>query len=170
MGCSLAPVSQLLKWLKHHHKKLLSLQFSVLRAENSHTVIDQENTVGGRWQKSVFSSKIRWLFWSCEVVHLTDVEQNLQEVKRLNKIKTGGLEKIEYFYLSQPITLNPENSIFFYLHTYPEWPGISIFSDPLVYPPNEVVSIFFSIFSDWPLVSFSILHLSPHSANVNLSL
>ena len=25
-----------------------------------------------------FSSKIRWLFWSSEVVHLTDVEQNMQ--------------------------------------------------------------------------------------------
>ena len=47
---------------------------------------------------------------------------------------------------------------------------ISIFFYPLVYPPSEVVSIFFSIFRDWPLVYFSIPHLSPHSANFNLSL
>ena len=42
------------------------------------------------------------------------------EVKRLKKIETGALEKIENFYLSQPITLHPQNSIFFYLRTYPE--------------------------------------------------
>ena len=47
---------------------------------------------------------------------------------------------------------------------------ISIFSYPLVYPPTEVVSIFFSIFCDRPLVSFSIPHLSFHSANFYLSL
>ena len=47
---------------------------------------------------------------------------------------------------------------------------ISIFSYPSVYPLTEVLSIFFSIFSDRPLVSFSIPHLSPHSANFNLSL
>ena len=39
------------------------------------------------------------------------------EVKRLKKIGTEGLEKIEHFYLSQPITLNPQNSTFFYLRT-----------------------------------------------------
>ena len=82
------------------------------------------------------------------------------EVKRLKKIGTGELEKIEYFYLSQPITLHPQNSIFFYPRTYPEWPGKSIFSYPLVYPPTEVLSIFFSIFCDRALVSFSIPHLS----------
>ena len=37
---------------------------------------------------------------------------------------------------------------------------ISIFY-PLVYPPIEVVSIFFTIFCDRSLVSFSIPHLSP---------
>ena len=47
---------------------------------------------------------------------------------------------------------------------------IYIFSYPLVYPPTEVVSIIFSIFCDRPLVYFSIPHLSPHSANFNLSL
>ena len=47
LGCSLAPVSQLLEWLERHRKKLLSLQFSVLGTENSHTVIDQVNTEGG---------------------------------------------------------------------------------------------------------------------------
>ena len=47
---------------------------------------------------------------------------------------------------------------------------ISIFSYPLVYPPTEVLSTFFSIFRDRPLVSFSIPHLSPHGANFNLSL
>ena len=35
---------------------------------------------------------------------------------------------------------------------------ISIFSYPLVYSPNEVVSIFFSSFRDRPLVSFSTPH------------
>ena len=49
-------------------------------------------------------------------------------------------------------------------------PAISIFSYPLVYPPTKVVFIFFSIFRDRPLVYFSIPHLSPHSANFNLSL
>ena len=87
-------------------------------------------------------------------------KQSLLEVKRLKKVGTGGLEKIEHFYLSQPITLHPQNSIFFYLRTYPEWPGISIFSYPLVYPPTELESIFFSIFRDRPLVYFSIPHLS----------
>ena len=47
---------------------------------------------------------------------------------------------------------------------------ISVFFYPLVYPPTEVVSIFFSIFRNRPLVSFYIPHLSPHSANFNLSL
>ena len=47
---------------------------------------------------------------------------------------------------------------------------ISIFSHPLVYPPTEVVSIFFSIFRDRTRVSFSIPHLSRHGANFNLSL
>ena len=45
---------------------------------------------------------------------------------------------------------------------------ISIFSYPLVYPPTEVVCIFFSTFRDQPLVSFSIPHFSPHSANFKL--
>ena len=66
------------------------------------------------------------------------------------------------FYLSQRITLYPQNSIFFYLRTYPKWPGISIFSSPLVNPPTKVVSIFFSTFRDRLLVSFSIPHLSSH--------
>ena len=57
----------------------------------------------------------------------------LLEVKRLKEIGTGGLEMIEHFYLSQPITLHPQNSIFFYLSTYPEWPGISIFFYPYVW-------------------------------------
>ena len=39
---------------------------------------------------------------------------------------------------------------------------ISIFSYLLVYPPTEVVSTFFSIFRDRPLVPFSIPRLSPH--------
>ena len=47
--------------------------------------------------------------------HLT-----LLKVKRLKKIGTGELEKIEHFYLFQPVTLHPRNSIFFYLRTYPE--------------------------------------------------
>ena len=47
---------------------------------------------------------------------------------------------------------------------------ISIFSYPLVYPLTEVVSIFFSIFRDRPLVYFSIPDLSCHSAIFNLSL
>ena len=47
---------------------------------------------------------------------------SLLEVKKLRKIGTGGLEKIEHFYLSKPITLHPQNSIFFYLRIYPEWP------------------------------------------------
>ena len=114
----------------------------------------------------------------------------LLEVKRLKKIGTGGLKKIEHFYLSQPITLHPQNSIFFlspHLSTVTEniylllslCLVISIFSYSLVYPPTEVVfiffylflsfSIFFSIFRDRSLVSFSILHLSPHSANFNHS-
>ena len=46
--------------------------------------------------------------------------QTLLEVKRLKKIGTEGLERIEHFYLSQPITLHPQNSIFFYLRIYPE--------------------------------------------------
>ena len=67
---------------------------------------------------------------------------SLLEVKRLEKMGTGGLKKIENFYLSQPITLHPQNSIFLYLRTYPELPGVY----PLVYPTTEVVSIFFYIF------------------------
>ena len=64
--------------------------------------------------------------------------------KKIEKdIGIGGLKKIEHFYLSQPITSHLQNSIFYYLHTYPEWPGISIFSYPSFYPPTEVVSIFF---------------------------
>ena len=47
---------------------------------------------------------------------------------------------------------------------------ISIFSYPLVYPLTEVIFIFFSIFRDRPLVSFSIPYLSPYSANFNLFL
>ena len=47
-------------------------------------------------------------------------DSSLLEVKRLKKIGIGGLEKIENFYLFQPITLHPQNSIFFYLRTYPE--------------------------------------------------
>ena len=57
----------------------------------------------------------------------------LLEVKRLEKIGTGGLEKIEHFYLYQPITLHPQNSIFIYLRTYPELLGISIFFYPYVW-------------------------------------
>ena len=38
---------------------------------------------------------------------------------------------------------------------------ISIFSYPLVYPSTKEVSIFFSIFRDRSLVSFSILHYLP---------
>ena len=94
----------------------------------------------------------------------------LMEVKRLKNIRTGGLEKIDHFYLSQLITLHPQNSIFFYLRTYPEWLEISIFSYPLVYPPNEVVSIFFSIFRDRLLISFSIPHLSIPIVQILISL
>ena len=68
--------------------------------------------------------------------------------KKIEKDRNWGMEKIEHFYLSQPITLHPQNAIFFYLRTYPEWPGISNFSYPLVYPSTEAVSIFFSIFRD----------------------
>ena len=63
-----------------------------------------------------------------------------------------------------------KDHVFFYLRTYPEWLGISIFSYLLVYLLAEVVSIFFSIFRDRLLVSFSIPYLSHHSANFNLSL
>ena len=48
------------------------------------------------------------------------IDRTLLEVNRLEKIGTGGLEKIEHFYLSQTINLHPQNSIFFYLRTYPE--------------------------------------------------
>ena len=44
----------------------------------------------------------------------------LLSLKRLKKIGTVGLGMIKHFYLSQPITLHPKNSIFFYLRTYPE--------------------------------------------------
>ena len=47
LGCSLAPVSQLVDWWESHRTKLLALQFSVLETENRNTVIDQANTEGG---------------------------------------------------------------------------------------------------------------------------
>ena len=105
-----------------------------------------------------FLNSVFGMFFSTCV---TAAWMSLLEVKRLKRLGIGGLEKIKHFYLSQHITLHSQNSIFFYLRTCPEWPGISIFSYPLVYPPTEVVSIFFSIFRDRTLISFSIPHLFP---------
>ena len=106
--------------------------------------------------------------------------RSLLEVKRLKKIGTGGLEKIEHFYLSQLITASSKLYLFLSPHLS-RLTGyiylflslclvISIFSYPLVYPQTEVVYIFFSIFRERTHLSFSIPHLSPHSANFNLSL
>ena len=62
------------------------------------------------------------LHWQEDRKRLTLIDVEFYEIEkgRLKKIGTGRLEKKEHFYLSQPITLHPQNSIFVYLRTYPE--------------------------------------------------
>ena len=85
--------------------------------------------------------------WKGEVSTFSNREglMFLLEVKRL--------KKIEHFYLSQPITLHPQNYIFLSPHLSRVTGNIylflslclviSFFSYPSVYPPNKVVPIFF---------------------------
>ena len=98
--------------------------------------------------------------------------------KKIEKDRNWGIEKDRIF-LSLPTHHFASSKLFFYLYTYPELPGISIFflflclvififSYPSVYMPTEVASIFF-----YPLVylfhmnlnlflSFSVFFMTKH--------
>ena len=101
--------------------------------------------------------------------------------KRIEEGKNWGIGKYRTF-LSLPTHhfASPKLYLFLSLHLSRVTRNIYLFLSlclvisipfcPLVYPLNEVVSIFFSIFRDRPLVSFSIPHLSPHSGNFTPSL
>ena len=76
----------------------------------------------------------------------------LLEVKKLKKIRTEGLKKIEHFYLSQPITLHSQKPFFFVLPHLSRVTGniylflslcvvIFIFFYRLVYPLTEILSL-----------------------------
>ena len=73
-----------------------------------------------------------------EEVQRLKVCDSLLDVKRLKKIRTEGLEKIEHFCLPTHNFASQKLYLFLSLCLV-----ISIFSYPLVYPPTEVVSIFF---------------------------
>ena len=101
--------------------------------------------------------------------------------KKIEKDRNWGIGKDRTF-LSLPTHHFASPKLYFFLSPHLSWVTrniylflslclvISIFSHPVVYPPTEVVSIFFSIFRNRPLEYFSIPHLSPHRANFNLSL
>ena len=94
---------------------------------------------------------------------------NLAGSKKIEKDRNWRIRKDRTF-LSLPTHhfASPKLYLFLSLHLSKVTGNIYLFLS-LVYPPTEVVSIFFSIIRDQPLVSFSIPHLSPHSANFNLS-
>ena len=66
--------------------------------------------------------------------------------KKIEKDGNWGIGKDRTFLSLPDITLSPQNSIFVYLRTYPERPGIS-FSTPM--PGNIYIFLSLSLSADW---------------------